>query len=188
MRGWGIKFLLGWWRTFLICAGATKQAIFIVVAKKRFSCFCIFIIDANSLWNASDEHGCQALSGLPISFVYIKGISHALKSNNKPVDIRQTEVFFLSLSCFASLSLILLLPFLLFLPQCDEYAYRERERRTKRAKVKVFCKVFAYRRLLLSSSVRWVTQVKSSSSSSLLFSQLAVRRNESMLFNLAPLT
>lgn len=33
----------------------------------------------------------------------------------------------------------------------------EKERRTKRAKVKVFCKVFAYRRLLLSSSVRWVT-------------------------------
>lgn len=38
----------------------------------------------------------------------------------------------------------------------------EKERRTKRAKVKVFCKVFAYRRLLLSSSVRWVTQVESS--------------------------
>lgn len=113
MRGWGIKFLLGWWRTFLICASASQQAIFIVLAKKRFSCFSIFIIDANSLWNASDEHGCPALSGLPISFVYIKGISHALKSNNKPVDIRQTEVFFLSLSCSASLSLILLLlPFL----------------------------------------------------------------------------
>lgn len=35
---------------------------------------------------------------------------------------------FLSLSCFASLSLILLvLPFLLLLPQCDECAYRERD-------------------------------------------------------------
>lgn len=96
---------------------------------------------------------------------------------------------FLSLSCSASLSLILLLPFLLFRPQCDEYAYRERE--THKA-----CKSESLLQGVCISSSAAVffcqvgdpSRVKSSSSSSLLFSQLAVRRNESMLFNLAPLT
>lgn len=134
---------------------------------------------------ASDEQGCQALSGLPISFVYIHTYKAYLMPSNQTTNQLTSDKRKCFFSPFPALPLCLLLlsfsPFICF----SHNAYRER--RTERAKVKVFCKVFAYRRLLAAvffCQVGDPSEVKSSS----LFSQLAVRRNESMLFTLAPLT